>query len=69
MAVLAGKKPQAYTPYPAQRKDAALSLTIECCTKHWLDPFARTEFSLSLKTHGLSKGELADKATAGILYE
>ena len=34
-------------PYLAQRRDGALSLTIGCSTRHWLDPFARVKFSLN----------------------
>ena len=41
MAMVADKKPPAYTPYLAQRRDGALSLTIGRSTRHWLDPFAR----------------------------
>ena len=47
--------------YLAQRRDGALSLTIGCSTKHWLDPFARVKSSLLLKIHGPSERELADK--------
>ena len=32
MAMVAGRKPPASTPYLAQRHDAALSLTIGCST-------------------------------------
>ena len=61
MAMVAGKKPPASTPYLAQRRDGALSLTIGCSTKHWLDPFARVKYSLLLTIHGPSERELADK--------
>ena len=61
MAMVAGKKPLASTPYIAQRRDGALSLTIGCSTRHWLDPFARVKSSLLLKIHGPSERELADK--------
>ena len=61
MATVAGKKPPASTPYLAQRRDGALSLTIGCSTRHWLDPFARVKSSLLLKIHGPSERELADK--------
>ena len=62
MAIIAGKKPPASTPYFAQRRDGALSLTIGCSTRHWLDPFARVKSSLLLKIHCPSERELADKA-------
>ena len=39
MAMVAGKKSPASTPYLAQRRDGALSLTIGYSTRHWLDPF------------------------------
>ena len=45
----------------AQRRDGALSLTIGCSTRHWLDPFVRVKSSLWLKTHGPSDRELANK--------
>ena len=61
MAVVAGKKPPASTPYLAPRQDGALSLIIGCSTRHWLDPFERVESSLSLKIHDPSERELADK--------
>ena len=60
VAMVAGKKPPASTPYLAQRRDGALSFTIGCSTRHWLDPFARVKSSLLLKIHGPSKKELAD---------
>ena len=61
MAVVAGKKPLASTLYLVQRRDGALSLTIGCSTRHWLDPFARVKSSLLLKIHGPSDRALADK--------
>ena len=61
MAMVAGKKPPASTLYLAQRRDGALSPTIMCSTKHWLDPFARAKSSLLLKIYGPSERELADK--------
>ena len=61
MAMVAGKKPPASTPYLAQRRDGTLSLTIGYSTRHWLDPFARVKSSLLLKIHGPSGRELADK--------
>ena len=61
MVMIAGKKPLASTPYLAQRRDGALSLTIGCSTRHWHDPFARVKSSLWLKTHGPSDRELANK--------
>ena len=60
-AMVAGKKPPASTPYLAQRQDGALSLTIGCSTRHWLDPSARVKFSLLFKIHGLSDRALAGK--------
>ena len=45
----------------AQRRDEALSLTIGCSTRHWLNPFARVKSILLLKIHGPSKRELVDK--------
>ena len=61
MAMVAVKKPPASTPYLAQRRDGALSLTVGCSTRHWLDTFARVKSSLLLKIHGPSDRELADK--------
>ena len=61
MAMVAGKKPPASTPYLEQRRDGALSLTIECSTRHWLDPFVRVKSSLWLKIRGPSNRELANK--------
>ena len=61
MAMVAGKKPPTSTPYLAQRRDGALSLTIGCSTRHWIDPFARVKSSLLLKIHGPSDRELADE--------
>ena len=61
MAIVSGKKSPASTPYLAQRRDGALSLTIGCSTRHWLDPFVRVKPSLLLKIHGPSERELADK--------
>ena len=60
IVMVAGKKPPASTPYLAQRRDGALSPTIGCSTKHWLDPFVRVKSSLMLKIYGPSKRELAD---------
>ena len=63
MAMVAGKKPPASTPYRylAPRRDGALSLTIGCSPRQWLDPFARVKSSLLLKVHGPSERELEDK--------
>ena len=61
MAMVAGKKPPASSTYLAQRRDGALSLTIGCFTRHWLDPFVRVKSSLWLTIHGPSDRELADK--------
>ena len=61
MAMVAGKQPPASMPHLAQRRDGALSLTIGCSTRHWLDPFARVKSSLLLKIYGPSERELADK--------
>ena len=44
-----------------ERRDGALSPTIEYPTKHWLDRVARAKSSLSLKTHDPSERKLADK--------
>ena len=49
MAMVAGKKPTAFTPYLAQRRDGALSLTIGSSTRHWPDPFASVKSRLLLK--------------------
>ena len=40
------------------KRDGALSPTIKCSTRQWLDPFARAKSSLSLKTHGPSQKEV-----------
>ena len=61
MAMVAGKKPPASTPYLAQKRDEAFLLTIRCSTRYWLDPFARVKSSLWLKIHGPSDRELANK--------
>ena len=61
MAMVADKKPPASTPYLAQRRDGALSLTIGYSTRPWLDPFAKVKSSLLLKIHGPSDRELANK--------
>ena len=61
MAMVAGKKLPASTPYLAQRRDGSLSLTIGCSTRHWLDPVVRVKSSLWLKIHGPSDRELANK--------
>ena len=61
MATVADKKPPASRPYLAQRLDGALSLTIGCSTRHWLDLFVRVESSLLLKIHRSCERELADK--------
>ena len=37
MAMVAGRKPPAFTPYLAHRRDGALSITIGCSTRHWLE--------------------------------
>ena len=63
MAMVAGKKPPASTPYLAQRRDGALLLTIGCSTRHWLDPFVRVKSTLWVKIHGPSDRELANKTT------
>ena len=55
------EKPPASTPYLARRRDGALSLTIGCSTRHWLDPFVRVKSSLWLKIHGPSDRDLAKK--------
>ena len=61
MAMVAGKKTSASTPYLAQRRDGALSLTIGCSNRHWLDFFVRIKSSLWLKMHSSSDRELANK--------
>ena len=61
MTMVADKKSPASTPCLAQRRDGALSLTIGCSTRHWLDPFARVKSSLFSKIHDPSERELADK--------
>ena len=61
MAVVARKKPPVSTPYLAQIRNGALSPTVECSTRHWLDPFARAKYSLLLKIYGPSERDLADK--------
>ena len=61
MAMVAGKKPPASTLYLIQRRDEALSVTIGCSTRRWLDPFVRAKSSLLLKTHGTCERKLADK--------
>ena len=60
-ATVTGRKPPASTPYLAQRRDGALSLTIGCSTRHWLDPFVRVKSSFWLNIHGPSDKELANK--------
>ena len=42
-------------------KTGAVSPTIGCSTRHWLDPFVRVKSSLWLKIHGPSDRELANK--------
>ena len=61
IVMVSGKKPPAPTLYPAQRRDGALSPTLECSTRQWLDLFPKAKYSLLLKTHGPSERELADK--------
>ena len=63
MAMVAGRKLPASTPYLAQRRDGALSPIIGCSTRHWLDPFVRVKSSLWLKIHGPSNRKLANKTT------
>ena len=63
MAMVAGKKPPALTPFLAQRRDGPLSLTIVCSARHWLDPFVIVKSSLWLKIHGPSERELANKTS------
>ena len=43
------------------KTDGALSLTIGCSTRHWLDPFAKVKSSLLLKIHGPSDRGLTEK--------
>ena len=61
MAMVGGKTPPDSTPYLAQRRDGALSLTIGCSTRHWLDSFARAKYNLLLKIRGPPERKLADK--------
>ena len=68
MAMVAGKKPPASTPYLAQRRDGALLLTIGCSTRYWLDPFVKVKSSLWVKKHGPSDRELANKTTNWTRY-
>ena len=68
MAMVASKKPPASTPYLAQRRGGALSLTIGCSIRHWLDPFVRVKSSLWLKIHGPSDRELANKTADSTHY-
>ena len=57
MGIITGKKPPASTPYFAQRRDGARSLTIVCFTRHWLDSFARVKSSWLFKIYGPSERE------------
>ena len=61
MAMVAVKKPPASTPYLAQRRDGALSLTIGCSTRHWRNLLVRVKSSLWLKVHGSADKELANE--------
>ena len=49
---------------PIVERLEALSLTIGCSARHWLDRFARVAPSSLLKIHGPSDRELADKTAA-----
>ena len=69
MIMAAGNKPPAFTLHPAQRPDGVLLPIIECFTGHWLDPFARANSSLSLKTRDPSERELAHNTVDRTLYE
>ena len=44
MAMIAGKKIPVSTLYPPQKRDGDLSPTIECSTRHWLNPYARAKY-------------------------
>ena len=55
--------PSRYILHQEQRRGEAVSPTIECSTRHWLDPFARAKFSLLLRTHDPSERDLANKTT------
>ena len=68
VAMVAEKKPPASTPFLAQRRDGALSLSIGCATRHWLDPFERVKSHLLLKIHSPSERELADKTVERTRY-
>ena len=61
ISMVSGKKPPDSMPYPAPRRDRTLLPTIDCSARYRLDPFAQEKFSLSLKTHGPSEREVADK--------
>ena len=61
MATVAGKKPPTSMSYLAQIRGGALSLTLGCSTRHWLDPFARVKSTLLLEIHVPSERELANK--------
>ena len=69
MAILTGNRPPTFTLHPVQSRDGALSPTIECSTKDWLNSLARPKNSLSLKTHGPSERELTDNAAYQIINE
>ena len=51
--MVAGQRPLPSTLYLPQRQDGAPSATTKCSTfnRHWLNPSARTNSNLSLKTH------------------
>ena len=61
LAMVAGKKLPASTPYLAQRRDGALVPTIGRSARYSLDLFARAKSSLLLKKHGPFEREIADK--------
>ena len=59
------------TLYSARRQDGVLSLTIECSTRHSLDPLARAKSSSPFKRRGPSdnNNELADKTADETFYQ
>ena len=54
MAMVAGKKPPAFTLYHAHRMEFSYPHR-GCSTRHWLDPSARSKFKLALRNMTLSR--------------
>ena len=69
VAMIAGKKPPAFSLYPAQRRNGALLLTLKCSSRHWLYLFAKAKCSLLLKTNGASERDLDNKTTDLTLHD